>query len=448
AEQEFAQAWAANPTCFEAGYNLLLTRLSQGRLDEAAAVCPSCDSRGTQPAEQRLLEQIHALLRLARPANGEAHADAALTSMTAAEEQRLVQLVQSIGHLDSADRLLRALQAVRPDSEAVREAAFGVLLARAGELVRRCRWAEARRLLGPRTADPVPRPLLAAGLNLLGICECMMQDFADGRQSFALALRLVESDPYLHQNLALACEWQQHFAQGVKHWQRYFEQLDDRLPIPPGEPDYVNRLACEGLSRLAAGHVERREWAEARDCLERALRASPEDVPVLERLFELHHQARRWAEAREILDQLRQLRPDDPQYEVYALDLMDLKTPDDVERMVTDVDRLRQQHAGEQQVESRLMAVMAHAVEALGELHEELSEQLARARNRLRRLARHEVDWDEVEDFARRLHRRLLKLKVIVDRSVLLAAGEDQKHLRELSQQLTREAAQCRRLVH
>src|SRR5438093_617781 len=154
AEQEFAKAWQMEPASYEAAFNLLLTRLCLGETENCAALIPQILAQGPSPGEQRFLTLLEALLSAAGPgkepsANGAADKEALLASMTAGEEQRLLQVLGGLGQFEAAYPLLRRLAALRPNSPAAQEAYLEILLVQAKQLMDKGQWEEAKELLSP-----------------------------------------------------------------------------------------------------------------------------------------------------------------------------------------------------------------------------------------------------------------------------------------------------------
>src|SRR5262249_37796121 len=84
------------------------------------------------------------------------------------------------------------------------------------------------------------------------------------------ALWLAPQDPRLHQNLALAYQWQGDLAKADPHWNRYVELADDRLPSPPGFPNYHQAVTFQALTRLATAYSEKGQGGPAGPPLRRA----------------------------------------------------------------------------------------------------------------------------------------------------------------------------------
>src|SRR5712691_131844 len=63
ASQEFARAWQLDPASYDAGYNLLVTRLGLGQVDACVSLIPEVIELAADPNERHLLQLLQALLR-------------------------------------------------------------------------------------------------------------------------------------------------------------------------------------------------------------------------------------------------------------------------------------------------------------------------------------------------------------------------------------------------
>jgi tetratricopeptide (TPR) repeat protein len=449
AEQEFARALELDAGLYEAGYNLLLTRLSLGQIDAAALLIPQVANQAPFADDRAYFENLLALLRTCQTTNGAAHADAALAGMILDEERRLLDLLRSLGHLETASQLLRALAAARPDSPPVQEVHAEVVLARVKTLLDRCDWAGAQRELNSvEEGKLIARPLLTAYLNVHGCCACLLQDAEVGAHYLRTAVRKVGSDARLQQNLALALEWQGQLELAEPHWNLYFNLLDrHRIPAAPGIGDYVDRLAYEGLSRLATMFGERERWTSAVDYAQRAQRMRPEDPAALERLFTLYNQAGQADDARRVLRRLQQLRPGDLQFHLFELDLIKVKNLDDVEQLLGATESLRQRYPSDGRVADKVLAVVATVVTHMGRLCDHLSEQLARVTHQVQDLPAHQINWPYVREVMRDLRSEFQRLRRITGRCLPLATDDEPSRLvRELAEHLDRKIERCREL--
>src|SRR5262249_51208062 len=157
---------------------------------------------------------------------------------------------------------------------------------------------------------------------------------------FQTALRLSGADYAIHQNLALAYEWQTQLGKAEMHWNRYFDLLERNRPATSDRAEFYNDLIFEGYLRLATVRSEKEHWPQAVQYLEAAQRLRPDSVPTLERLFHMYHQLRKPDQARRMLAQLQQLRPGEPQFELYELDLIEINELDDLEKWLAEVARI------------------------------------------------------------------------------------------------------------
>ena len=147
AEQEFGKVWELDPNSLAAAANLLLTRLSLGQTEWAAALAPQVAALARRPEDRLIFGQLQALLWCVQSGgDGDAAADT-LARMSDDDEQRLIQLVRSLGHLDTACLLFRILSASRPNSAWMRKAHFEAVLLKGKKLLDRCDWSTAERLL-------------------------------------------------------------------------------------------------------------------------------------------------------------------------------------------------------------------------------------------------------------------------------------------------------------
>ena len=453
AEGEFANAWELDPNSFETCYNLLLTRLTLGKVEDSYNLIPKAlelvanmpqggtFSGGSSADEQRFLLVLQALLRCCLKGDG-----AAMPDITANDEQRLLKVVLSLGQLDTVHTLLKSLADARPSSPAIREAYFEAVLVKGKDLIDRCAWTEAELLLRPLTKDAgAGRNTRLALFNLLGCSACMTQDFDGAARHFFAALKLNGNDPRVHQNLALCYELQGDMTKAEPHWNRYFELLDRRLPGPSDMPEYANTLAYEALLRLANKYTEKEKWTSAVSFIERAQRYRPDDPDTLERLFHLYNHAKRQGDARRILEQLRQLRPNDPQMELYELDLIEVKSLNDIERLLNEVDSIMKRHPNEPRVQDRAVSMVGNVIPLMGNLCDQLTDQMSKVIDQVRNLPNYQINWSAVREVMRDLMKEFQKLRRIVGKCLpLVVSDEHRRIVRDLADHIDKKMEACR----
>jgi tetratricopeptide (TPR) repeat protein len=469
AQEELAKAWELDKTSYEICYNLMLTELTLGNLEACLGLIPTAvdlvmKRGGDSPAaqeEKRFLQLLYVLLQAARQdSNAERQrrddtsperlrqeqAAAQLSQLSDSDEQRLLKVVRSLGQLDIVHRLLATLSQARPRSTAIREAYVEAALVKAKGYMDRCHWAEAELLLRPLAQDRgISRNNQVTLLNLLGCCACLTQDFNGGINYFGNALKLSPNDPRLHQNLALAYELRGELSQADPHWNRYFDLLDDRVPAPPDRARYPEILAFESLLRLARRYGDKEKWSSALSYMQRAQQLRGDDPDVLEQLFHLYTQAKRPQEARRILEQLRRLRPEEPQYDLYELDLVEVKGLNDIERLLSDIERIRGRHPDDGRVNERAFSMVRNVIPLMGNLCDQLTDQMSKVIDQVRNLPNYQINWSAVREVMRDLLREFQKLRRITGKCLPLVNEEEYKRIvRDLADHIDKKMEACR----
>lgn len=458
AEDELTRARERDPSSLPAGHNLLLTRLALGKLDDCLQLLPELTPLAASADERRFLGILRALLEAVRrdrqgSPDGPLEIAAELLDLAPSDEQRLLRLARGLGDRDMTYLLLRTLAAAHPRSPALQEAHLEAVLIKAKDLADRCRWGEAERLLSHMvrertTLSAAARPTQAALFNLLGCCAILMQDFQAGGRHFAAALKLAGNDARLHQNAALACELQDQLGQSEPYWNRYFDLIDTRLPAPPGQPDYAEQLTYESLCRLAGKFSEKERWSTALPYLQRAHRLRPHDADTLERLFHLCNHAKRPQEARRALQQLRELRPGEPQYDLYELDLIEVKGLNDIDRMLTEIERILKRYPNDVRVEERAVTMVGNVIPLMGQLCDQLTDQMSKVIEQVRNVPSYQqVNWPAVREVMHDLQREFVRLRRITTKCLpLVTQDEHRRIVRELTEHIDRKIEVCREM--
>jgi hypothetical protein len=271
------------------------------------------------------------------------------------------------------------------------------------------------------------------------------QDSETGQEYFREALKLSPNDPRLHQNMALALELQNRLNDAEPHWNRYFDLLDERLPGPSGRADYFKDVAYVGLCRMAGKFAEKEKWANAIPYQQRALRLRPRDGEALERLFHLYAHAKRQDDARRILRQLQEIRPGEPQYQLYELDLIEVSGIKDVEYLLSEIERIHEKYPNDPRVEDKAVSMVGNVIPLMGNLCDQLTDQLNRVLGQVRRLPNYQINWSAVYDVMADLQREFNKLRRITNRCLPLLHHEEQRRVvRNLAEHIDRKIEVCR----
>jgi tetratricopeptide (TPR) repeat protein len=450
AEQEFARAWEMDPSSYEACHNLLLTRLTLNQAEAAGALMPKAVELAPSDEERRFLRLLHLVLQCCQPANGKAGGADALLDLSADEEMRILQLVRNLGRLDIALSLLQTLAHARPGSAVIQEANLEAALARGKELFDRGAWREAQQFLEPVAKDrppvrPEARPLLVALFNFLGCCSVMSQDFDKGIGYFSAAIKLAPKDARIVQNMALAHELNGALSDAETYWNTYFDLIDDRLPAPPQSKNYVEQLTFESMNRLASSFAERERWPSALRYVQRCASLRPNDADTVERLFHLQNQAKRPDDARKTLRRLRELKPNEPQHDLYELDLGEVKNLSDMERMLSDIDRIRKRHPDDARVEERAVSMVGNVIPMMGNLCDQLTDQMSKVIDQVRNLPNYQINWSAVHEVMRDLIKEFQRLRRITNKCLPLVTSEEHRRIiRELTEHIDRKIEVCR----
>jgi Flp pilus assembly protein TadD len=454
AEGILVQAWVMDKSSYEICYNLIMTELTLGNLEPCVGLIPAAielvgKRGGDSPAaqeEKRFLQLLLILLLAAQKDTDTEKARTQLGELSQADEQRLLKIVRSLGRLEIVHQLLSVLSEARPRSMSIREAYIEAALVKAKELMDRCNWTEAELLLRPLALDRgISRPSQVALLNLLGCCACLTQDFNGGISHFSNAIKLLPNDARLHQNLALAYELRGDLGQADPHWNRYFDLLDDRIPAPADRPHYRESLAFESLSRLASRYAEKQRWSSALSYIQRAQQLKPDDHELLEHLFHLYHQAKRPQDARRTLEQLRRMRPEEPQYDLYELDLVEVKGLNDIERLLNDIERIRGRYPDDDQVRERAVSMVGNVIPLMGNLCDQLTDQMSKVVDQVRNLPNYQINWSAVREVMRDLLREFQKLRRITGKCLPLVNNEEHKRIvRDLADHIDKKMEACR----
>ncbi len=454
AEGELMRAWEMDKDSYEIAYNLLLTQLTLGKAEACVALLPRAielAGKAVPPAgsttadEVRFLKVLNALLQNCVKKAGN-RPDSILEQLTPQDEQRLLRVIRSLGQLDTVHTLLKGLAEARPRSGPVRESYVESVLVKSKALIDRCAWTEAEMLLRPLARDrSASRNAQVALLNLLGCCSTMTQDFDSAITSFNAALKLSANDPRLHQNMALTYELQGDLNQADPHWNRYFDLLDDKLPAPPDIDDYKDSLAYESLSRLASRYSEKEKWSRALDYVQRASRLRPNCPDTLERLFHLYNHNKQTNDARKTLDKLRRLRPNDPQIELYELDLVEVKSLNDIEKLLMDIDAVLKRHPGDARVEERAVSMVGNVIPLMGNLCDQLTDQMSKVIDQVRHLPNYQINWGAVREVMRDLLKEFQKLRRITGKCLPLVTSDEHKRIiRDLAEHIDKKMEACR----
>jgi tetratricopeptide (TPR) repeat protein len=478
AAEEFSQSWETFPESYPAAYNLLLSRLCQGNVYAAAQLIPRLAPLAA-PEDQRFLSLLRAMLAAAAegdPSSPDVQEAAnQLATMTGAEEVRLINLFSGLGQFDVTYGLLSKLVQLRPHSDQAYASFFGVALVQAKAHMDRCQWSSAEALLSSLRRRSETGSIRLDGFyflvmhQMLGVCSCMIQDFERGLTSFRTAQEIFQREAqlastqdriarffntqgvpltaWLEQNLALAWELQSRLDKAEPHWLRYLDALEQNM-ARSNPPEHLSGLAFECLSRLADQFSKVERWTSALGCLQRAHRIRPTDYDTLERLFHLFTQLKRSEDARKILRRLREVRPNDPQVELFDLEVREMRSVEDVERLLADLRRVVQKYSGDLRVEERSTTALHNLVPTLERFADQHTAQVNKVVDQMRRLPSYQINWPVVRDIMRDLEDQFTYLRRVAQKCLAQISNDDlRRDLNRLIAHCDRKLDQCHTLA-
>ncbi len=466
AADEFTRGWDKEPNSYAAGYNLMLARLCQGQLDVCSQLLQRLDPLAPTDDEKRFLELLGGLL-----GSTSSSANQQLAGMTAAEEQRLLDMISGLQPFEVVYRLLAKLVALRPGSDGPFRVYIGAALVQARIFVDRCQWEDAAFLLNPlkRRIDSSGTQLDAftqiALSNMLGACSAMTQNFQKATEHYTSAIEAFQRDfataspanktdryvnaqgvyigAWLEQNLALVHEWTGDLDRAEQHWNRHFDYLEHYFAksLPP---DYLPNLAFEGMSRLADLFSRKERWGSAAHFLQRAHRVRPADYETMERLFHLYSQLKRQDDARRILQKLREAKPNDPQAEMFELEVREVRKINEIDQLLADLRRVMQRFPSDTRVNERAAAIASNLAPTLERLADQYAGQVNKVVDQMKRLPSYQINWPTVRDIMRDLEDKYVLLRRVAQRCLAHVTQDDlRRDLQKMVNHCDRKIEQC-----
>jgi tetratricopeptide (TPR) repeat protein len=446
AEHDFTRAYEKNPDLSVVCHNLLLARLSLGQIQESLSLAERAMHGAATEHDPALWQVLHALLTACTVAEGSLGQEPAFASLDSITEDRLLELIRGLGHLEAMSKLLDALLRARPGRALLRQACQEISLLNAYGAMERCDWTHAEKLLETLASSELASLELSPTLsNMLGCCAMMAKDYHRAALHFDEALQSFPADPSLEQNIALAHEGRAAWPIANKHWDRFFTLLDRGVPSPPGHPDYVKKLHHAALSRLASNYVSLECWAEALTYAQRLANLHPDDKENQERLFHLYSQAGLTDEARRALRRLRQTWPGEPFLDLPETDLYDATALEGIDVGLDEVDRLLQRRLSDGRAEMRVFDLIGAVIPLLEKGLTQLWDQFTRVTAQLRHLPHYQVDWSTVHESTSDLRNELGRLRRLISKCSKLVQDDQQRaQLDELYKEVEQKLRQCR----
>lgn len=229
AERAFLAAYNHDAQSAAACINLVFTRLSLGRLSEALEILPRAIELAHTSTTRRLLDHLKVV------ASGSSEPPRGWTEN---DDAAMIQLLKSIGRLESMQPLFASLAHIRSQSEAVRkaQAEMAQLVA-----VSRLNFGDAA---GVRAILEAHSELHrnSAARNLLGVAVALLQEFNAAVRHFQAALPAHGDDARIQQNLAIVRGWLGDADRSEAHWKRFVAAFQEQMAGPAGIVNYHSRI--------------------------------------------------------------------------------------------------------------------------------------------------------------------------------------------------------------
>ena len=140
-----------------------------------------------------------------------------------------------------------------------------------------------------------------------------------------------------------------------------------------------------------------------------------------------------------------QAKPHEPQFELYELDLREVRTLEDIDRMLGDVRRTLNRYPGDMRVEERAVNMVGNVIPLMGRMCDQLTDQLGKIVDQVRRLPNYQINWPAVREVMRDLLKEFQKLRRITGKCLPLVTSDEHKRIiRDLIDHIERKMEACR----
>src|SRR5204863_10122172 len=123
----------------------------------------------------------------------------------------------------------------------------------------------------------------------------------------------------------------------------------------------------------------------------------------------------------------------------------EVKGLNDIERLLTDIDAIRKRHPGDGRVEERAVSMVGNVIPLMGNLCDQLTDQMSKVIDQVRHLPNYQINWSAVREAMRDLLKEFQKLRRITGKCLPLVNNEEQRRVvRDLSDHIDRKMDACR----
>ena len=145
---------------------------------------------------------------------------------------------------------------------------------------------------------------------------------------------------------------------------------------------------------------------------------------------------------------MRDARPNEPQYELFELDLIEVKNLNDIDKILGEIDRVRKRYPNDARVEERALTMVGNVVPLMRDMADRLTKELNRLVDQVRNLPDYRINWSAVGDAVRDLQRDYQKLRKITQKCLPLVTREEHRRaIRDLNDLIDRKIEVCRSIL-
>src|SRR5207248_5182996 len=133
------------------------------------------------------------------------------------------------------------------------------------------------------------------------------------------------------------------------------------------------------------------------------------------------------------------------QYDLYEVDLIEVKGLNDIDRLLSDIERIRKRYPGDARVEDRAVNMVRNVIPLMGNLCDQLTDQMSKVIDQVRRLPDYQINWSAVREVMRDLMKEFQKLRRITGKCLPLVTSEEHRRVvRDLADHIDRKMEACR----
>jgi hypothetical protein len=122
-----------------------------------------------------------------------------------------------------------------------------------------------------------------------------------------------------------------------------------------------------------------------------------------------------------------------------------VKGLNDIEKLLTDIERIRRRYPDDARVEERAVGMVGNVIPLMGNLCDQLTEQMGKVVDQIRNLPDFQINWSAVREVMRDLLKEFQKLRRITSKCLPLVNSDEHKRIiRDLMDHIDKKMEACR----